>query len=218
MEKANKFVAIPAINCSTKECAEVRLRAAHALGARWVHIDVTDGVFSTGVTWNDAETFAHTGMNVEVHFMVKNPERVIERWLTAGVKRVIVHVESLMSRNEDAFFEMYRLCDAHGAMLMLSMGPDTSVEEFFPYLETVKGFQFLAVAPGFSGQLFDERTIEKIKTLRNKMPDAFIEVDGGVNADVASHVRLAGANAVSSASFIWGSEDPAAALASLQNA
>lgn len=196
----------------------MRLTAARALGAQWVHVDVTDGVFSSAATWSDSETYKNAGVHVEVHLMVTKPETIIENWLKAGAKRVIVHVESLMGRSEDVFFELSRLCKQYGATLMLSENPQTSVEEFYPYLETVHAFQFLAVAPGFSGQSFDEATLQKIAALRGKAKTAFIEVDGGVNASVAARVRAAGANAVSSASFIWESEDPIAALSALLNA
>lgn len=218
MEKKNKFLAIPAINCSTRACAESKLQAARAMGAEWVHVDVTDGVFSSSSTWNSPETFNNAGMNVEVHLMVTEPERVIEVWLKVGVKRVIVHVESLLGRSEDIFFELLRQCKAHEAELMLSQNPNTSAEEFYPYLETVNAFQFLAVTPGFSGQSFDAQTILKIKTLRDKTKDALIEVDGGVNSLVAKLVHTAGADIVSAASFIWESDNPAASLLALQSA
>jgi ribulose-phosphate 3-epimerase len=66
----------------------------------------------------------------------------------------------------------------------------------------------LAVTPGPSGQAFDERIIKKIEVLSEKMPNVLIEVDGGINKDIAIRVRDAGADIIVAASYVFGSDDP----------
>lgn len=217
MEK-NKLLVIPAINCSTRICAEARLAATEAMGAEWIHVDVTDGIFSTHPAWGDPETYAHTRAHIEVHLMVMDPESVIEAWLRAGAARIIVHVESILKNKEDVLPELMRACAAYHATLMLSAGPETSVETLLPFVTMVKAFQFLAVPPGFSGQPFDERTIAKVKLLRERAGDALIEVDGGIDPYIAAQVRVAGADIVTSTAFIWESKDPATAFQALMRA
>lgn len=208
---------IPAINCATKECAEQKLNEIRSMRAAWAHIDITDGSFSKTPTWHDAEVYARAEILLEVHLMVTHPELILDEWLAAGVKRVIVHVESFLGREEGVLRAISTKCKAHGAELMLSENPNTAVQELFGYAGSVDSFQFLAVAPGPSGQEFDERIIKKIEMLREKMPNVMIEVDGGINAEVAVRVRDTGANIVVAASFIFGNSDPHAAFRALQN-
>ncbi len=214
----DRLLVIPAINCAEEACVRRTLEMVRALRAAWAHVDITDGIFSTNPTWNDTAAYRNAGLKLEVHFMVARPEHILDAWLAAGAARVIVHVESLMGRSQDIFFELMRACNARGVEFMLSENPDTAVEELYPYLETVSAFQLLAVTPGLSGQSFDERVIAKIKTLRSKAPYAAIEIDGGVNPMVAARVRAAGADIVSAASYIWESEDRAAAFRTLERA
>jgi ribulose-phosphate 3-epimerase len=98
---------------------------------------------------------------------------------------------------------------------MLATNPDTPAEELIPYLDSVYQFQFLAVKPGFSGQEFDERIVEKVKFLRERSSDVVIEVDGGINVETAKLVRRAGADIVVSASYIFSNKDPLRAYKNL---
>ncbi len=220
MEKTtnHKFLAIPAVNCVDEACVQRKLRMAREFGAEWVHVDITDGEFSTNPTWGEAQNYHDAGMKLEVHLMASHPEQLVDAWLTAGVQRIIVHVEALMGRSEDVFFDIRRKCADYGVELMLSENPDTAVEELYPYLETVNAFQLLAVVPGLSGQTFDDRIVGKVTALRGKTRQADIEVDGGVNPLIASRVRAAGANIVTAASYIFGSEEPRAAFEELGRA
>lgn len=207
---------IPAINCETKECAMRRLASVKTLGCKWIHVDVTDGIFSTHPTWNDATTYTNAGASLEVHFMVQDPERFIEEWLHVGAKRIIVHVEALIKKDEHVLYDLRAQCSAYGATLMLSQNPETSIEAFFPYLHDISSFQLLAVTPGLSGQSFNRAIIEKIRMLIHRAPHVDIEVDGGVNPIIARDVLRAGATIVSAASYIWESEDMEKAYRALQ--
>lgn len=199
---------IPAINCATKECVEEKLHAIKEMGAAWAHVDITDGAFSKTATWHNADTYKDAGVLLEVHLMVTNPERVVDEWLAVHAKRIIVHVESFVGRDASVLREISAKCKHAAAELMLSENPDTAVEELFGFMESVDSFQLLAVTPGPSGQAFDERIIKKIEMLNEKMPNVIIEIDGGVNKEVAVRARNAGADIIVAASHIWGSDDP----------
>lgn len=178
-------------------------------GASWVHLDVADGKFTKNVLWNnpkDLEGLRATGYelrtNLEVHLMVQNPDEVLDSWLDTKIKRIIVHLESVKDLDV-----MKMKCVAFGVELFLAIKPDTPVEHFFSHEGDADGFLILAVNPGLAGQKFQENQLEKIKTLRQKFPDAKIEVDGGVNLETAPRIKEAGADILVSASYIWGSED-----------
>ena len=99
-------------------------------------------------------------------------------------------------------------CAALGTELFIAVNPETPVEKLFEYEKLAAGFLILAVTPGKVGQKFKEDQLEKIRTLRQRFPDAKIEADGGVSVDNAKAIKDAGANILVSASAIWGSKNP----------
>ena len=84
-------------------------------------------------------------------------------------------------------------------------------------MDKVVYFQVLAVDPGRAGQGFQPVVLEKIKLLRQKAPNAKIEVDGGINLKTAALVKGAGADIVVSASYILNSDNPAERYRQLQS-
>ncbi len=168
---------------------------------------------------------------LEIHLMVERPEEVFESWLKAGarpvrnharasapegptgravsngVKRIIVHLESFKGRERE-LNKIFEKCAEENAEVMLAIGPKTPAEDLMPYLDSLLFAQILAVAPGFSGQHFQENVIEKIRFLRERAPELTIEVDGGMNPKTAKLVRAAGANIITTGSFIFKSENP----------
>lgn len=208
---------IPAINAP--DLKEARRQAAvikKIIGrGGWLHLDAGDGIFSSIKSWGDPvefESLKVKSFNTEVHLMVENPEAVAEAWLKAGARRLIVHLEAL--RNSASVLD---LCQKHQADLMLAINPETIVENLIPYFRNIKFFQILAVVPGKAGQRFDQSVLEKIIFLRERAPDAKIEVDGGINLETARKVKEAGADMVVSASYVFGSRNPSEALKELQN-
>ncbi|MBI2278933.1 MAG: hypothetical protein HYU81_02625 [Candidatus Brennerbacteria bacterium] len=210
---------IPTINCGDEECVRRALGIAALLGSEKVKFDVSDGTFAPTVTWNDpAELPAllkKEGLEdafAEAHLMVRDVKPVLAKWLAAGVRRAIVHVEVFPKENSyDFFCELERMCGAAGAELGLAIAPRTSVDELVPYLGETLFIQLLAVAPGPSGQAFDEGTFEKLEYLRDRAPEATIEIDGGVTPAVARRLKEAGADIVASSSYIFAARDPLAA-------
>jgi ribulose-phosphate 3-epimerase len=201
--KINAMDVIPGINCSDYACVTEHLAGVRSLGVPWVHIDVADGAFAPVTTWNEPSKLVGVPHPfVEVHLMVEDPGRHIERWRGVG-KRFVVHVEVV-----SASHFQFPASEEMGLALL----PDTPVEEVYPYLDRVRFVQFLAVPPGFSGQKFDERILEKIRVLKKHDPDVVVEVDGGIEPRTAQQVGDAGADMVVSTSYIWNSEDPEAAL------
>jgi len=203
---------IPAINCPDRdlECVREKVRVAESLFSDlprgvireegWVHLDVTDARFTFNKTWGNARDWREldTALNLEVHLMVEEPEKIIEDWLRAGARRVIVH------------FESFR------AELMLALNPETPPENALTYCGAVKAIQVLAVHPGLAEQKFMPFVLEKIKFLRRQFPDATIEVDGGVDAEIGKRAVKAGANVLVSASYIFESEEPTRAYQELK--
>lgn len=198
---------ITVINCPDQTCVEEKIAAAKTFlrVGDWIHLDVTDGIFSVHSTWHDPAALATMNIpfNVEVHLMVAHPEDHIAAWLAAGVKRIIVHVETITpgsARN------VLAAANAKGASVMLALNPDTSIGSLKPYLDLFSEFLVLAVHPGPAGQSFNSLVLEKIKFLKQKNV-RMIEVDGGMNLDTAKLVKEVGADMIASGAYIFGSAD-----------
>ncbi|HEY4499688.1 MAG TPA: hypothetical protein VJH70_00940 [Candidatus Paceibacterota bacterium] len=197
---------IPAINeIKFPEILKKILRAGD-FGAEWVHIDVADGQFTGNALWNNPEDLSSLkdkNIKIEVHLMVQNPEAVIGQWITAGVRRIIVHIEALQD-----FTSIQEQCLRAGVELVVALNPDTSVERL-TNIATISRVLVLAVQPGRAGQMFRNDQLDKVRFLRTHYSNVTISVDGGVALDNALPIQAAGADILISASAIWSSDDPA---------
>ena len=207
---------IPSINCPNFREAEKKIRQAESFlptDGRWIHVDVSDGKFSDTVSWGSPEELKslNTDLNIEVHLMVENPDRVIEDWLTAGVKRLIVHLQAM----RDPRF-ILDTCKRYGAEAMLSFDPTISEEEGLPYINDFHAFHILTVFPGPSGQEKQQGWTRKVEFLREKSPTAIIEVDGGMNPEDIQLAINAGANAFAVGNYIFGNPNPKGAYEKLR--
>ena len=219
---------IPTINCENIDCVKTRLKQLRKIFAEllssdgatdenWIQIDVSDGKFTPVVTWNNPEQLSEIndqvlGIHIEIHLMVREPEVDVRRWLEAGAKRIILHIEA-----EFDFKRVRGLCDEYRAELWLALKPRTSIEELSSYIDSIDGVQVLAVDPGISGQLFQLQTVEKVRSLSQRYPGVTIEVDGGMNPDTAAQVIEAGAKIIAAGSYIFESDNPVAAYQELKN-
>ncbi len=212
-----KLEVLPVINCLDFKSAKERLTLAEKFLKKgdWIHIDVSDGVFTTGKSWRSPTELANLRLmfKVEVHLMMEHPERQIDAWIAAGADRLIVHAETL---TEETARMIVRQAARRRVEVMLASNPHTTTAELWPFLKLFSHFEVLSVDPGPAGQKFIPITLQKVKFLRNFAPNANIEVDGGVNLEVAKEAKKAGANIVVSASYILNSKDPKGAFKKLQ--
>lgn len=191
---------IPAINAETFDEVKERVRLVES-HTRWVHLDVADGTFTPNVLWHNAgDLFTlDTSSLIEVHLMVAEPEKVIDAWIGAGARRIIVHVETVSN-----FDFIKRRCDEHKVLLTLAMAPGTSVEVLLPFMQkNVVSFQVLCVHPGMAGQEFLEESLVSIRALRAASSWCDIEVDGGMKVGIARRCKEAGANLFVAASAVF---------------
>ena len=203
---------IPSINAPTFPEVQALIATVEP-HVSWCHLDVTDGIFSKHLTWHDPADLSllDTKLNVEVHLMVQEPEKIIEHWLVSPIKRVIVHLEA--SKDIDLIVEK---CKQAGIECGLAIRPDTFWGTLEPWFEKVNFFQFLAVNPGPSGQQMNEEIVDKIAHLREACPLCIIEVDGGINPDTAKRARETGANLLVSSGYIFSHSDIESAIKELK--
>ncbi len=207
-----KLQVIPAINVNSFEEAREKIKLVEPY-VDWVQLDVADGTFTKNTIWHDSNDLLsfETPLNIEVHLMIEKIEDRLENWLIEPVKRVIFHLET----TKDPAFIIQK-CKEAKKEVGIAIGPDAPWSRLLPFCEKVDVFQILSVHPGLPGQKFIEESVDKIKSLRRNCPSAIIEIDGGVNKEVAKKVKKAGADIVCAASYIFNSGDIQKAIKSLQ--
>ncbi len=183
---------IPVINCPDLACVKKKIEIAKTFLAEddLLHLDVTDGSFAAHQTWADTMQWVklRSPFGLEVHLMVNHPELYADNWLVAGMRRLIIHGESLTSQSMKEILSTTER-NHNRIEVMLSSKPESDMEDILPYLKYFHSFQVLAVRPGPAGQKFLPFVCEKVRFLREASPDAIIEVDGGMNPETARQVK-----------------------------
>ena len=198
---------------------DVRLVNDHA---DLVHFDVMDGSLvpnlSFGFPVMEAVAKVAT-IPLDVHLMIINPDKYIERFAEAGASLISFHLEAAdeAGRNATEYISLAKSC---GVKAGLAIDPDVPVERLFPYIEEVDFFLIMSVFAGFGGQKFIEGSIDRIATLKAEIERRGvvkdIEVDGGVSAENAKALIEAGATVLVAGSSVFKAEDPAAAIAGMR--
>lgn len=223
---------IPSINVRTFEEVKERIKKVEPY-VQWVHFDITDGVFSKHLTWHDPRDLLNleTSLNIEVHLMVVEPEKIIDQWLVKPIKRIIVHLEA--TKDLDLIIKK---CREVGIEIGLAINPETFWGQLKPWFGPVRSqtlrasadtqahrtsngvdmFTVLAVHPGPSGQQIQEDIFDKIRHLRKFCPKCIIEVDGGINPETAQKAVKSGANLLVAGNYIFSSNNIKQAVEILQ--
>jgi ribulose-phosphate 3-epimerase len=162
----------------------------------WVQIDIMDGVFVPPVTWpyssgdpKELEAVTAQKPNIELHFMIQDPETVLDKWIGVGARRMLIHAES--TANMGMILERLKYA---GVQAGIALDLETPVEVIEPYVKEISVVQLMSVGMlGHHGQPFSDAVIEKIETVRRKYPDLIIQVDGGINFETGKRAYGAGA-------------------------
>jgi ribulose-phosphate 3-epimerase len=156
-------------------------------------------------------------VGLDAHLMITDPARYVGAFAQAGVDAITIHAEAA-SPVAETLAEIGRL----GLRRGLSLNPGTPLAAVEPHLADLELLLVMTVQPGFGGQAFDPRGLEKIAALAElRLRDGLtyeISVDGGVNAETAASCLAAGADILVSGSYLFKAPDRAAAVRSLRPA
>jgi ribulose-phosphate 3-epimerase len=166
---------------------------AEKCGARVLHLDVMDGHFVPNLSYGPPVIQSlrkFSEMIYDAHLMVTEPLKLLDNYLKAGCDIVTIHLEAAPN-NARQCLEQIR---AAGVVAGLSIKPNTPVESALPYLDHADLLLVMSVEPGFGGQKFDPRALEKLRALRAALPELILEVDGGIHEDTVADAAAAGAD------------------------
>jgi len=183
--------------------------------ADFIHFDVMDGKFVKDKTFDAGfvKSINTSPIKKDVHLMIKQPEKLVDKFIKAGAEMISFHAEAAKSPKK-----LIEKIKSKEVMAGIAISPATTLTKIDKLLDQVDFVLIMTVKPGKPGQKLIKSAVKKVKSLTKKKPNLIIEVDGGINADTAHEVIEAGADILVAGSYIFKSPDPKIAVDILRNA
>jgi len=187
--------------------------------ADWIHCDVMDGHFVPNISFGlpvieQLKKVAEKPL--DVHLMISDPDRYLERFKKAGADILTVHYETCphLNRTIGAIHEL-------GMKAGVAINPHTPVQMLIDIMGDLDLILLMTVNPGFGGQKFIQGSYKRLATLRQMVntlsPGILIEIDGGVNLETGRELFMSGADVLVAGNFIFTSPDPIGTIEALKN-
>ncbi len=187
--------------------------------ADWFHIDVMDGVFVPNISFGFPvikQIKKYAKKPLDVHLMIVEPDRYLERFKEVGADIISVHYEACKHLHRSI-----QAIKALGLKAGVVLNPHASVYVLEDILADVDLVMLMSVNPGFGGQKFIENTLVKIKRLKDLIEKtgshALIEVDGGVTLSNSVDLIRSGADVLVAGNTVFGSDDPIGMISKLKH-
>ncbi len=180
-----------------------------------IHIDVADGHFAPNISMGPDTVRSLrkvTGLPLDVHLMISDPERFVDQFLAAGSDVVTAHAEVMDQEQLTKLSESVR---DRGRKFGVALKPATPIPSWFKdHVSKIDLLLVLSVNPGFPGQAFMPEVLPKVRAAARMAgsADLEIEVDGGVDQSNASTIVKAGATVLVAGASIFRKADAGVAL------
>lgn len=187
-------------------------------GVTMLHIDIMDGHFVPNLTIGPpvVESIRKiTRSRLDVHLMIDDPDRYAPVFIQAGADQVSVHQEACVHLNRTV-----RMIQSEGALAGVVLNPATPVAMLDEILDVADYVLVMSVNPGFGGQQFIPRALDKVRALSHNRQERrlqfSIEIDGGITLDNLPDVVRAGCDWIVTGSSVFHTSDPAATVAEMR--
>lgn len=187
-------------------------------GAWLIHLDVMDGHFVPNLTFGPPvirDLAKRSRVDFDIHLMVSNPEVLLDSYLDTEPAWISFHHEA--TRAPAPLAERIR---GRGVGAGAAINPGTALDEILPYLESLDHVVLMSVQPGFAGQAFQPRALDKARRLRAAIEarglSVRIEMDGGIKPGNLDEVAAAGVDVAVVGSGVFAASNPVEALAALR--
>jgi ribulose-phosphate 3-epimerase len=174
-------------------------------GADFIHIDVMDGHFVPNITIGPEvinKLRKYTSLPFDVHLMISPVDDFIKNFAEAGADIITIHPEAT-----DDLISSIKKIKSYNKRAGVSLNPETSVDKALSVLNIIDLVLIMSVNPGFGGQKFIEKTLEKVKILRKEIDSkklkTQIEIDGGINFENSNMAIAAGIDILVSGTTIF---------------
>ena len=213
-DRGRGVVVAPSILAADSADLATAVTVAESARARWIHVDVMDGVFVPAITYGAGTVAAlrrRTDLLLDVHLMTVDPHRHIAPFVDAGADLITFHLEA--ATHVHRTLQAIRDAGAGAGLAVVPSTPATLLAELWDELDLVL---VMTVNPGYGGQQLIPRCLDKVAQVaacRARAGARFlIQADGGINADSAPPARRAGADVLVVGTAFYGAADPSAVL------
>jgi ribulose-phosphate 3-epimerase len=205
----NKKKAAPSLFAADFFYLSRELEKIKSSGVDMIHYDVMDNHFVPNISFGPKlieDIASKVGIPADVHLMIDLEASSLDAFLSLPIEHITIHLEAAQNN----LLSLLKKIKKSGKTAGLSIKPKTPLKTLEPFLKEIDLILLMSVEPGFSGQSFIKKSLERLKNLKQSIGDlpVTIQIDGGISRDNYRNVLEAGADFLVIGSAFFKDKDP----------